>query len=128
MSHFVEELPKRHEPRGNERHLLALADVRAAPGVVVEECGPGWLAHRVSDGGWLQFAVLEFYDGNWSGDGDKITGERVEVAWRGEGPGGVDHPLRELRHSYFGRDGYLFYAPLDLFAAAIPMLKRWFDA
>lgn len=44
-------------------------------------------------------------------------------AW-GDGPSGN---LREPRHTYFGRDGYIFYVDPEILEWGFKHLREWFD-
>ena len=65
----------------------------------------------------IDFAILQ-----WVSEDDK--GPQVTPFWIGSGTGST---LRELRHSNFGEDGYLSYADLDAFEAAVTWLRTLFN-
>lgn len=76
----------------------------------------GLLVVRV-DGHIVEFAVLE-WDSSCAGE------DFYSMVFHGQG---VGSGLREMRHTYWGEGGYLFYAPADVIAAAFEALKEWFD-
>jgi len=53
-----------------------------------------------------------------------VIATKLSPVFRGEGP---SEGLRELRHSYWGGDGYLFYPPAGIIIAAFRALEEWFD-
>jgi hypothetical protein len=68
---------------------------------------------------WLNFAVLRWQSSNQKG-GDVHCG----MVFHGSGPTGS---LRELRHTWWGEDGYLFYVPGALVSNAFKALSAYFD-
>lgn len=75
-------------------------------------------------GEWIDFGVFTFHLRD-----SKATMEEAEyrLLWRGSGPGGPGHSLRELRHTYFGNEeGYIFYIDIDMTIKALNKLKEWF--
>jgi len=100
-------------------------DVRAKSTNAIELAGNGLLA-VLEDGIHVSFVVLR-----WASGDNPILWEPV---FSGNGPSGPgDHGgggfrgLRELRHTHWGENGYLFYAPGALIADAFAKLERWFD-
>ncbi len=80
--------------------------------------GKAWLvlSHGTS---WVKFAVLEFSMSNT--DGSNAFASSV---FFGEGPTGY---LRECRHTYWGKDGYVFYPSGPIILAAFKALSEFFD-
>ena len=68
---------------------------------------------------WLKFAVMSFYSAN--GDGSHVY---LSVEFYGEGPSGS---LRECRHTYWGKDGYLFFPNGKLITSALAALSEFYD-
>lgn len=66
---------------------------------------------------WLHWEFLL-----WTGSDDENT--YVETMVKGEGPVGL---LRECRHSYWGKDGYIFYLQKDCVLKAIEWLSKYYD-
>lgn len=105
--------------------LYRYRELAADPGVEVLELlpepGGGWLFVKPDPEPYvgMSFAVLEWH----TEDDDSAYGNVIWCGW------GISGPLRELRHSWFGpaRDGYMFYAPLKLLAAASTALLKYFD-
>ena len=66
---------------------------------------------------WVTFAcfVFAFQEG---------TTIYYDVLFHGEG---TADPLKECRHTYVGDNGYVFYMPLDVMAAAIAELQKVFE-
>lgn len=107
------------------------ADVRSKATHIVELAGHGLLAVLEHDEGTsASFVVL----------GDMGTVDGVVVwypVFRGWGPSGPGlipaggdptwRGLRELRHTYWGENGYLHYPPGALISDAFAKLERWFD-
>lgn len=109
------------------------ADVRAkathAIGIA-GKCGGGLLVVLEHDDRvHVSFVVLEFAGGDdpilwspvFSGHGPAGPGPQTpgtDTDWRG---------LRELRHTNWGKGGYLFYPDGALIADAFSELERWFD-
>lgn len=65
----------------------------------------------------VEFVVL-----SWCSASDQ--GSEYEHVFHGYGYSGA---LRELRHSYWGEDGYIFYPQASVITSALTMLKEWFD-
>lgn len=84
----------------------------------------GLLAVDDSDPVHVSFVVFDFHSGPSTRDGDVVDGEKMSLVFHGNGP---SSSLRELRHTYWGEDGYLFYAQGRLIAAAFIALNEWFD-
>ena len=98
---------------------FTLYDVKAQPGEVVELPEDARLVVH-EDAGVLYFACFLWLMSEVDG-----TNARYSILFHGTGFGGA---LRECRHTYWGEDGYTFYMPLDVIAAAMSSLKKWFDA
>jgi hypothetical protein len=78
-----------------------------------------WLVLNKKDELWLKFAALEFYHSD--GDGKNIY---AGIVFYGEGPSGN---LRECRHTYWGKDGYIFYPHIKTIVAGLEALKEFYD-
>lgn len=68
---------------------------------------------------WLQFALLQFSQSELNGDNTLVS-----CVFSGEGP---TSSLREFRHTYWGKDGYNFYLPIDATIKALTYLKEFYD-
>lgn len=104
----------------DDTNLYAEPDIRAKATRVVELKKDGRLAVLATDELRVSFVVFRFAAG--TSDGSHPT--LYERVFDGEGPSGE---LRELRHTDWGEDGYLFYAPGALIADAFEKLKEWFN-
>jgi hypothetical protein len=93
-----------------------LAAVRGAADAVIDLEGSAYLAMRNEDG-WVSFAVFDV----WSIGADEV---KLGLVFHGSGPSGY---LRELRHTYWGDEGYLFDPSPKVIVAAFDRLKEWFD-
>ncbi len=71
--------------------------------------------------GKVDFCLFDFRSSSADREPRQTT---VSKIWWGYG---FSSGLRELRHSYFGDDGYVFYAPLDAMRQTIDILKKYFD-
>lgn len=83
--------------------------------------GDAWLVtyFKDSDQFWLDFAVMEF--------SSQICGEdeiELTVLFHGCGP---TNGLQECRHTYWGREGYIFYPNGPTIAAAFKALSKYYD-
>lgn len=100
-----------------------LDDLKTIPGVTVtepeKECYLAVLPH--DNGVTLSFACFEWVTED---DRDKDVKVFVKLLFTGEGTGSN---LREMRHIWWGEDGYLFYMPLSKVIAALGELKKHFD-
>lgn len=94
-------------------------DIREKATEVHELEGKGLLAVLV-DGIHVSFAVFDWESGPASDGGPAY----YRVVFHGEGP---SDSLRELRHTYWGDNGYIFYPNGKLIADAFAKLGRWFD-
>ena len=104
----------------NADPVYAADEIRGVATRVVEINRTGLLAVLVDDEStWVQVALFRFSSSNSDG-----SGVMHQLVMHGEGPSG---PLREFRHSYWGEDGYIFYAPRKLIVGALDALKEWFD-
>lgn len=102
-------------------NVYSLAAIRDRPGVVCKQVTKQcWLLTRLEENGvTLHFVAVEWY--TESGGDTHVT-----ALFGGNGPSGN---LRELRHTYWGRDGdgYCFYLDVDNAVAALSALKEHFD-
>lgn len=68
----------------------------------------------------VEYALFEFHMSE--SDGSSIM---VDCTFHGYGLAGS---LREMRHTYFPNDGYVFYLPMARMRKAFDILERYFDA
>lgn len=68
---------------------------------------------------WLKFAAMDFF----YSDGDNIN-LYLKPVFYGDGPTGN---LREFRHTYWGDDGYMFYANKKTIVGALELLSKYYD-
>lgn len=66
---------------------------------------------------WLRFAVLQL-------SYTEKEEQYCTLVFHGEGPTGN---LRECRHTWWGEEGYVFYPPGPVIAAAFTFLGRYYD-
>jgi hypothetical protein len=71
-----------------------------------------------SDGNWMEWAVFE-----WAGG---LIGENPDASLLFYG-GGTLGSLREMRHTYFPDNGYVFYFPIKTMQLALAELSKYFD-
>lgn len=94
-----------------------LAQIRSTANRVIDLGGDAVLAMAIGPVN-VGFAVLDLaYTA-------EIGGVKLSLVFHGEGP---SDGLRELRHTYWGEDGYLFYPDARVITAALAALKEWFD-
>lgn len=77
-----------------------------------------WLVLNFIEEHWLKFAILEFY----SSKVDE-TDIKTIVLFHGEGSTG----LRECRHTWWGKEGYIFYPNGKNIAESLMALSEFFD-
>lgn len=68
---------------------------------------------------WLEFAFFEFNSSD--GDGSNIE---LTMMMNGNGPVGS---LKECRHTYWGKEGYMFYPNRTHINAALKWLSAYYD-
>jgi len=109
---------------GCDGKVYDLVGIRATARRCIDLTGSGLLA--VDDGvdHHVSFAVFRFHSGPSTRNGVIVDGEKMSVVFHGSGPSGA---LRELRHTYWGENGYIFYPHGALIASAFAALKEWFD-
>lgn len=85
-----------------------------------EEVERGDFILRVFDNGWVNWVLLEAHT---------LEDPKEYVIYvEGCGTGYIDgFSLREARHTYFGKDGYIFYVKPDALTWCFDNLKKWFD-
>ncbi len=114
----------------DEEGLYRASDIRALAGVEVVElaCVAGHAPHGLlavvdpGDGSRVMFAAFDWSCGPASPpDG---VGDLYRVLFTGEGFAGS---LREMRHTNWGEDGYLFYCNRQVVIEALTALGKWFD-
>lgn len=122
MADLYERLTPERNPVDDKSVVFDLAHIKSvAPRCI--ELGSGVLAVDDSDS-WVSFAVFQSHIGPSTVEGKVVDGEKMELVFRGCGAGVV---LRELRHTYWGESGYLFYPNGNLIAQAFAALREWFD-
>lgn len=89
---------------------------------IIELPGDGILVRKDPSDTWIEFAVLEWHT-EYMHLGEVLAVE-YSMLFHGQGTGGC---LRELRHTYWGEDGYLFYINRGLVEAAFKALEQWFN-
>ena len=107
---------------GEDCFAYSIDGLRSAGFEVRELPGGGWLVlQRDADpeNTWLRFAVLDFLSSDIGGGNSLAT-----CLFYGDGPVGA---LRECRHTYWGENGYVFYLPGKLIAAALHALSEFYD-
>lgn len=80
-----------------------------------------WVIRILDDEHWIKWYLFECCQRGIT-DGS----EEYIIYMCGEGPGGED-VLREPRHTWFGKDGYIFYVKPNLIAWCFEKLKKYFD-
>lgn len=70
-----------------------------------------------TESSWVTFACFTFST-------QEGTTTYYDMLLHGEG---TAPPLKECRHTYVGEQGYVFYMPLDVMAAAIAELQKVFE-
>jgi hypothetical protein len=106
---------------GNE--VYDLAQIHAVADRVID-LGAGAVMAMAIDSEIVDFAVFGFSYGPTIQDGVSVGGVKLYLVLHGDGPAGE---LRELRHTYWGDEGYLFYPDVRVIVAAMAALKEWFD-
>lgn len=96
----------------------AEADVKSKATETFDLHHDGLLAVLV-DGVHVSFVVFEFHSSDADG-----KNKRLARVFHGSGPSGS---LRELRHTHWGDDGYVFYPSAKTIAEAFAHLAKWFD-
>lgn len=124
-SDLVDLLSPVSNPFDDEELYYALTNVRSHATSVSElfanGVGPGLLAVLEDDARVIvSFVVLEAMVGEGS-DGHPAL---YRMVFEGHG---VSGSLRELRHTYWGDDGYLHFPPSKLISDAFAKLEEWFD-
>lgn len=84
----------------------------------------GLLAVNIEDELHVSFVVFREAMGPSTKDGVVVDGAKMEVLFHGSGPSGS---LRELRHTNWGEDGYIFDPDMSIIGAAFTALGEWFD-
>lgn len=94
--------------------------------LIIELCDSALLVVREEreDYSFTSFAVMQLDAGPSTRDGVECDPAEYSHLFSGEGPASN---LRELRHTYWGDEGYLFDPPATVIADAFKHLKRWFD-
>lgn len=97
--------------------------VRAASSRCVDLDESGGLLVVDESESWVSFAVFEFHSGPSTRDGQIVDGVKLSAVFNGCGPSG----LRELRHTYWGENGYVPSPRRALISKAFDLLAEWFD-
>lgn len=103
---------------GNE--VYDLAQIHAVADRVID-LGAGAVMTIAIDSEIVDLAVFGFSYGPTL---PPQYGVKLYLILHGDGPAGE---LRELRHTYWGDDGYLFYPDVRVIVAAMAALKEWLD-
>lgn len=111
---------------GADHVVYDLEEVERVATRVVRLNGDSVLAvHVATDGSSrTMFGVFDFHHGPVTRDGESVAGVRVVPVFHGYGFSG---PLRELRHTWWGEDGYLPSPPGEVITRALAALGEWFD-
>lgn len=72
------------------------------------------------NGDWVECTFFE-----WTSESD--DGVYLTPLFSSSGPGGVDCPLRECRHTYFADKGYVFYMNRERMIAALDYCTKYWD-
>lgn len=78
----------------------------------------GFLAAH-NDGLVINYALFRFAESD--ADGSNV---KVELIYSGQG---ISGGLREMRHTYFANEGYIYYLPMDMLIESFQILKKYFD-
>lgn len=76
--------------------------------------------------GWVYYSMFEQVEA----DTEVVAGVlvekdiKVEELFHGDGPTGS---LKELRHTYFANEGYIFYLPMEATIKALTILQEYFN-
>lgn len=109
---------------GCDGKVYDLAEIRATAKCCIDLDGDGLIAVDNAVDHHVSFVVFRFHSGPSTRDGVVVDGEKMSVVFHGNGPSGA---LRELRHTYWGENGYIFYPHGVLIASAFEALREWFD-
>lgn len=119
---ILKHAPPIQEPHGQPGDMYhSLNAIKAIPGVIVEEPIPEvYVAVRLSE----DTVIVDFAAFEWCSEEDDDV--CVHLLFYGHGTGSG---LREMRHTYWGRDGdgYLFYMPINKTIAALEVMKKYFN-
>lgn len=72
---------------------------------------------------WGMWVLLEWV----SSYGDNFEHHEFSILAYGDGPGGDKSNLREPRHTYIGKNGYVFYINPDILTWGFEKLKQFYD-
>jgi hypothetical protein len=72
---------------------------------------------------WGKFAIMKFRTRQTYPE-TETDNTKLDVIWHGKGPISV---LRELRHSYFGDNGYIFYVNRKDMELSFEYLSKYYD-
>lgn len=98
-------------------------DLRAAAPYVIDLSSGLLLVDDTKDH-WIEIALMDFVSGPATIDGHEVDPAFYARLMHGNGAG---TPLRELRHTFWGDTGYIFYPNRKLIVEALDALSRWFD-
>lgn len=100
--------------------MYAGSEIESVADEVVVVGGDGLLAVSTDpDSNHIEVALFEFAQSHSDGS-DPMYARVMHGYGYGEG-------LRELRHTYWGEDGYIFYPSRKLITEALEALREWFD-
>ncbi len=97
--------------------LYSLDDIKKTY-EVIELKGNGYLVLNKNDI-FLNFAVMSFVSSNLDDSDTKVA-----IVFHGSGP---SDNLRECRHTWWGKDGYIFYPNGPMIMDAFKHLAKYFD-
>lgn len=122
---IFESLEKHQDHNGDD--VYSLPEVRGKYVKVVELLPEeSWLALNPKGDYWLDYALFTF-NSQVCQDGAPIL---LNCIFHGGGSATFDDPatgLREMRHTYFSNEGYIFYLPMKTMRLAFDELSKYFD-
>lgn len=109
----------------NDEIVYSLDEIKEKSTQVVDLEQGCYLALFQKEDHWLEFALFHFYCSDC--DYNNIT---VNCVFSGEGTGTLkegEFALREMRHIWWGEEGYTFYLPGKAVIQALQHLQKYFD-
>lgn len=107
----------------SEFEIFSLDEIKSKYREVKQLDNMHWVAYwwnpaDAKDNTWLDWKFLQFHMSD--GDGSNAF---VEIICQGNGP----TSMRELRHTNWGENGYLFYPPFKAMRLLIDDLEQYYD-